>query len=428
MIERIKKGLASFSQVSDYKIIHHSKKSHELFYVFKRLETSRATSLEDYQITVYVDDQEFRGCSTIAIDAAMSDEEIHSRIEKAVYRASFIKDVRYELPAPSNKPQEKMESNMAEHSLAEWIEKVSEAVFAADTAKDCWLAATEIFLYDEDFEVINSKGINEKYHKYSGMIETIPTSTKSKEEFEIYENSEFGNIDLKAITHRVKEVLQVAKDRAQAVALPKGVNCKVILAAHDISGFYGYFANQLDYASVFQKMSTFELGKSCQGEKIEGDKISVSVVPVIKECVRSAPIDQDGIVLSEVKLVEQGVAKQYHGASRWGQYLKIANPTGSCPIVVVAAGSKSVAEMHQEPYLECVLFSGLQVDAFSGYIGGEVRLGYYFDGHQVIPVTGFTISGNLAEVKANMRLSKEIIKQKNCVGPSHIEIKKMGIA
>jgi PmbA protein len=61
--------------------------------------------------------------------------------------------------------------------------------------------------------------------------------------------------------------------------------------------------------------------------------------------------------------------------------------------------------------------SGLQVDIYNDYIGGEVRLGYYFDGEKEIPVTGISISGKLSVALANMRLSSESITYESYNGP-----------
>ena len=51
--------------------------------------------------------------------------------------------------------------------------------------------------------------------------------------------------------------------------------------------------------------------------------------------------------------------------------------------------------------------SGLQVDTFNDYIGGEVRLAYYDDGESFRPVTGISITGKLSEVLSAIRFSQE---------------------
>lgn len=58
--------------------------------------------------------------------------------------------------------------------------------------------------------------------------------------------------------------------------------------------------------------------------------------------------------------------------------------TGMLPCTELLEGSFSKKELYKEPYLECVSLSGIQLDQYNDYIGGEIRLGYYFDGNKNI--------------------------------------------
>ena len=71
--------------------------------------------------------------------------------------------------------------------------------------------------------------------------------------------------------------------------------------------------------------------------------------------------------------------------------------------------------------------SGLQVDTFTDYIGGEIRLAYYCDGEKVIPVTGISITGSLKQVLPSIRLSKEIAADDGYTGPSKAILQDMKI-
>ncbi len=51
--------------------------------------------------------------------------------------------------------------------------------------------------------------------------------------------------------------------------------------------------------------------------------------------------------------------------------------------------------------------SGLQLDLYNDYIGGEIRLAYYFDGEKTTPITGITMSAKLSEVLSSLRLSEK---------------------
>ena len=74
--------------------------------------------------------------------------------------------------------------------------------------------------------------------------------------------------------------------------------------------------------------------------------------------------------------------------------------------------------MPEGSYLEVVSMSGLQVDFYSDYIGGEVRLAYYRDRETVTPVTGISISGQLGDVLNHIRFSSETAVFDGYSGPS----------
>ena len=71
--------------------------------------------------------------------------------------------------------------------------------------------------------------------------------------------------------------------------------------------------------------------------------------------------------------------------------------------------------------------SGLQVDFYNDYIGGEVRLAYYHDGSKTIPVTGISISGKLSEVLNHIRLSAETAVHNGYSGPRKALLSQMQI-
>ena len=116
-----------------------------------------------------------------------------------------------------------------------------------------------------------------------------------------------------------------------------------------------------------------------------------------------------------------------HGSNKFGYYMNALRPTGAYKNIEVKKGSMSYSDMTKEPYIYCVCFSSPQLDEYSGYYGGEIRLGYYFDGQNVIPVTGFSISGNLNEDRANFKLSTELETRNTYRGPKYVLIENMTI-
>ena len=115
--------------------------------------------------------------------------------------------------------------------------------------------------------------------------------------------------------------------------------------------------------------------------------------------------DADGMALKNTVVISDGVAVSNYGSNRYGQYLG-EEPTGELPCVVVSTGSATREDLQKGPYLEVLSMSGLQVDFYSDYIGGEVRLAYYHDGEKIVPVTGISITGSVTQALNSLQLSQ----------------------
>lgn len=426
MMDKYINALNRNKDVSAWKIVSSEVKSVEAYYVMKNLETNRVAEEKNVQIVVYVDKDEKRGLAAFNVYDFMSDEELDKKIADNVFAAGFALNKFYEIPAPNDGEIKESESNLRDRDFSEVLQEVVDAVFAADCYKGGYLSATEFFLKEKTLHIINSKGIDVVSKSYSGNVELIPSWEEGEEEVEVYHMMKFESVDAADIKAEVDAELQVAHARFEAKEVPDK-NVKVILQDAEVGQVLDYFAEQLDYSMIYQKMSRFDIGESAQGDSILGDKLTLSLVPYAKGASDSRSFDADGIVLKEVEIIKDGVATARHGSYRFGYYLGEENPTGSVPVLKCEKGSKSFAEMAKEPYIRCVKFSGLQVEPNSGYFGGEVRLGFYFDGEKEIPVTGFSISGDINKTKSTFRLSQETVTKSRYTGPKYMEIKDMTV-
>ena len=132
--------------------------------------------------------------------------------------------------------------------------------------------------------------------------------------------------------------------------------------------------------------------------------------------VPTAPISDEGVWQKELKLLDNGELKTFHGGLRFSRYLGV-EPTGFFGSTTVAPGSMSIEDMKKEPYLWVVNFSDFQLDDFTGHFGGEIRLAFLYDGEKVTPVTGGSINGSIIDSQTNMHFSKEIQRSAHFVGP-----------
>lgn len=430
MIEMLKNVLSKANGVSDWLINLTETRSSELFYVGKELETNRSSNVKNCTVTVYSDIEKdggkFRGSSVFSVYDYMSEQDLMDKVKENVYAAGFALNPWFEIAQKEEREIAGSTSNLKDMSLKEAAEVVSDAVFKADHFENGYLSATEIFINQIKKTVVNSQGVCLSSVSYNGMVELIPSWREDELDVEIYHMLRFETLDAAEITALVEEKLNLVHARCEAKKLSDVMDmdkeCKVILQDNEVGSMFRYYTADLSYAAKYSQANRFEMGDAMQGKDPKGTVLNLSMKSMVSGCFRSAAFDDDGVILKDMQLVKDGIAVGRFGDQQMGYYVGEKHPSGALPITVVEAGDKSFEEMAKEPYVRCVVFSGLQVERNSGYFGGEVRLGFYFDGEKEIPVTGFSISGNFKEAGASMIYSSESQKGPAFMGPKYLEI------
>ncbi|URZ18287.1 TldD/PmbA family protein [Clostridium felsineum] len=430
MVSRIKEILESKS-IDDYKIIEEKINSEEAFFVKKDIDMTRSKEVHHYKVTVYKDFEEnevkYRGSSTFNVDPTMNDKEINEIIEDGIFAAGFVKNAYYDIPKMETAEIKNVESKFSEGTLADWMPKLVEALYKSDNEKNGEINSAEMFLNKKYKRIITSYGVDLSYESYEGMIEFITSWKETDEEIELYKMLTFSDYDPEAISKAASEMLFLAKERAKAKNTVNSGKYKLILSGSPVKEVLSYYLDKSNANNIYNKISTFKMEDSIQGDNIKGDSINLILDPSVKNSIYSSPIDDDGVVLSKTQILENGKLKNYHGDLRHSYYLK-NKPTGVIKNFVVETGSKSIEEMKKEPYLELVAFSDFQMDSTTGDFGGEIRLGWYFDGEKTIPVTGGSLNINIQDVQNNIFLSKEMQSENGFIGPKAIEMKNITIA
>lgn len=421
-IQNVVNLLKENPQVSDYKINIHKKESFELFYIKGKLETLRATDTCDRQVTVYVDHDGFRGDSQFYVYPSTTDSELKEKISTAIRNALMIKNQPYTLPGEETGDYV-IPSNLDQESMPVLADRIAQQVFAANTQKDGSLNSVEVFLNRHTESLLNSRGIHKTQHRLTAMVEAIPTFNGDRESVELYEQYNFSALDQEALMTEISEKMTAVKARYEAVKPDFPMNCKVMLHKQELSELFSAIAEDLDYGTVYNHENCFHKGQSLQASRT-GDPITITMKGAQSGNVASASFDGDGLSLGEITLVKDGTVENYHGSNRFGQYLGV-KPTGILNCVCVAPGTFS--EIQGEPWLEVLSMSGLQVDFFNDYIGGEIRLACYHDGEKTLPVTGISISGSLRKVLDHLVLSADSAVQDQYTGPSRAVIDNLKI-
>lgn len=416
--------LCANEKVSGYKINIHKKESMELFFVKGKLETVRRTNTCDKEVTVYVDHGEFKGDAQFFVYPATTGAQLEARIQEAVEKALLINNRNYELPAAET-GEYAVESNFADYDSAELATMISKAVFDANTVENASLNSVEVFINKHTETVTNSNGLHKTQIRYDAMVEAIPTYNGENMSVELYEQYNFGSLDLKDLHDEIAGKMAEVKARFEAVKPEYPLSGTVILNKHELASLFFNIASDLNFATVYSHSNLWNKGDAIQKDP-QGDTIGITMAGQVAGSTRSSRFDNDGLSLGSVRIVDGGKAVAYYGSNRFGQYLGEV-PTGEMRCLMVDAGTASEEVFTAGRYLEVVSMSGLQVDFYNDYIGGEVRLAYYHDGEKTLPVTGVSISGKLSQVLETVRLSGETAVYGGYTGPAKAALQDMTI-
>lgn len=416
--------LRANSQVTDYKINTHEIKSYEMFFVNGKLETVRRTNTCDTQVTVYASHDEFLGDADFLVYPSTTQEQLKEMIAQAATKAMLIDNKPYSLPA-GEAGEFTVESNFSAFSPEDLAAVVANTVFSANQLPNGSLNSVEVFINQHHETVINSRGLRKSQLRYDAMVEAIPTYNGPEQSVELYEQYNFSNLDQAVLYREIAEMMLAVKARYEAVKPQQKLACKVILNKHELKELFFTISDNLRYSAVFTHSTVFKKGDAIQKDP-EGDKINITMLGAGEGNVRSAKFDSDGLSLGRQEIVRDGVAIAYFGDNQYGQYLGEA-PTGRLRCLCAKVGSLTEQDLSEGPYLEVISMSGLQVDFFSDYIGGEVRLAYYHDGQKLTPVTGISISGSVSQVLNTIRFSARAAIQDGYMGPDKALLSNMNI-
>ncbi|AKI98060.1 metallopeptidase TldD-related protein [Kosmotoga pacifica] len=428
MLKKIRDVLENTSDVTDWKIVETIKEGHELYFIKKELDMNRAKRVRYYEVTVYRDfelkGKKFKGSASTTIHPTMSREEIKRRIEESIFAAGFVRNRPYPIAEPSN-PSGEISSKLQKGDISDWIVEIASEVFSPDKMESAFLNSTEIYLTKVQTHILNSRGVDAYFDAVRTFIELI-VAAQGKEEVELYHQLRFSDYEPGSISERIAEFLEETSERARAKPTPALKSSTVLQVSEPVEEFLYYYVINSNAKAVYEKISSFKAGKSVQGN-FTGDGLTITLDPFMTGSYYSAPYDHDGHALKKEEIIKDGMLLKYWGDVRYSHYLGV-EPTGNIHNFSVQLGSHSLEELRDEPHLEITSFSAFNVDSITGDFGGEIRLGWYFDGKVKHPITGGSISGNINEIQKELYLSKETQKTKRYEGPKAVKLKGVTVA
>ena len=396
----------------------------EFYFIRHEMDQNRVRNVENITLKVYqsIENGAYLGSAEAEIAPTASEEEFRELIDSLAYRAGLVRNRPYQLAAPR--------SAVPMESCTESTEKIASDFLRTmqslpETASED-INSYEIFVSSKTARFLSSTGIDVTETYPESMTEVVVNARKDGHEIELYRNYHSGTCDIEGLRRNLIRTMHYGRDRLLTVPTPPLGTADVLFTGNDACEIYAYFADRLDAAMIYRKMSDWEPGKPvCQVFK--GDRLTLKTHRSLPNSSKNRSYDEEGAPIRDVTLIEDGVARNILGSRMFASYLGLEDafiPTNFS----VSGGTNSEEELRSGQYLELVEFSDFQVDSMTGDIFGEIRLGYWHDGQSVIPVSGGSVSGSMLELAGKMFLSAETVQYNNWLIPAATLLKGVSVS
>ena len=372
----------------------------EFYFIRHALDQNRAKNVEHIQIKVYqlIEDGKFMGSASAELPPTATAEEAKKLISDLAYRATLVKN----RPYPLNPPRAGQPMLDASDTAAIAEDFIRTMRSLPETENED-VNSYEIFVSDKIRRFLNSEGVDITERYPDSMIEVVVNARRDGHEIELYRNFTSGSCDSEALKRDLSKAMAYGRDRLVTRPTPNLEKADVLFSGSDACSIYEYFVDRCNAAMIFRKLSDWTVGQPI-AEDIRGDRVNVYARRTLPNSSRNRGFDAEGAPIRDTALLEQSVPKEILGGRMFASYMGLENsfnPTN----IEVSGGTKTEEELRRGSYLEAVEFSDFQVDAMTGDIFGEIRLGYWHDGDTVTPVSGGSVSGSMLDFVKDFSMS-----------------------
>ncbi len=417
IIELLKSSGADAWEVSD-KVTE----GWEFYFIKHELDQNRVRDVEHIKVTVYkkLEDGKFLGSASQEINPTASEDEAKKVISDLYERASYVKNPYFEL----NKEQVSVTNK--DYDVQQTARDYIEALMQIPETSTEDINSYEIFAEKTKSRYVNSEGVDVTVVYKPSKVDVVVNARNKDHEIELYRMYEAGSCDKEHLIKELTNTLKFGKDRLVTKPTPNLKKATVLFSTEQAAELFSYYAMRMHASFKYRGYSDFEIGKAI-AEDVQGDKITIKALKELPNSSANSPVDAEGARTHDMYLIKDNIPENYWGNCQFRYYLGVKDSfiVGNFK---AEGGSSTEEELRRGQYLEPVEFSDLSVDPITGDIAGEIRLAYWHDGENVIPVSGGSVSGNLAELSKNIKFSRELKQYNNYQIPSVIKIENVTIA
>jgi predicted Zn-dependent protease len=434
MDQRLIDAMERHPSVHDWTARRQLGRSVQVYLVGNQVENVRQVERESYEVEIFndhhADGEASRGAAKVPISRADL-ERLPDVLETAATMASLVNSPPWSLPEPHQMPEVEL-ADAALSSMDGALDAANEAadrirtLAATEAANDVRLSGAELFVTTIEEELRNSRGLTGTSLSTHLLMELTLLARRGAEEAEYFRQAQARRVADLRIDETVTEGSRMARDKLRAVAPQTRVG-PVVMSGEALVQIFGGNAvtdtgallNQASAAFAYTRISRLEVDQPIWGDREpSGDLITVHANARLPFGVASYRFDPDGVAAEDLLVIEDGVLRARPATQRYAQYLGLP-ASGRPGMAQLMPGTTPMADLldGDGPTYHVLAFSAPNVDELTGDFGMEIRIGYERGPDGVRPLTGGSVTGNLFEALADVRLASETRVNTAYAGP-----------
>ncbi|HEX5578033.1 MAG TPA: metallopeptidase TldD-related protein, partial [Candidatus Limnocylindria bacterium] len=443
--QRLTDALQGHPAVHDWTARRQVGRSVQVYLAGNQVENVRQVERESYEVELFNDHQAdgeaSRGAAKVPISRADL-ERLPEVLETATTMASLVNNPPWSLPEPHGMPEVELADpslTSVEGALAAAHEAADRirALAANEATNDVRLSGAELFVTSIEEELHNSRGLTGTALTTHLLLEIALLARHGGDEAEYFRQAQARRLADLRIDETVTEGSRMARDKLRAVAPQTRVG-PVVMSGEALVQVFGGTAvtetgallNQASAAFAYTKISRLEMDQPIWGDRQpSGDLITLRANARLPYGVASYRFDADGVGAEDLLVIEDGVLRARPATQRYAQYLGLP-ASGRPGMAQLMAGTTPMADLldGDGPAYHVLAFSAPNVDELTGDFGMEIRIGYERGPEGVRPLAGGSVTGNLFEALADVRLSSETRVNASYAGPVGIRFGSLQVA
>jgi PmbA protein len=435
MDRRLTDALSRHAQIHDWTARRQHGHSVQLYLVGGAVENVRHVERESYEVELFndhtADGTPARGSASVPMSGADLDR-LDELLDDGALMASLVHNPPWALPDGGEMPDVQLadptlqSAEQAERAALETAEQIR-GLAAQEGPNGVRLSSAELFINLVEEELHNSRGLQASAASTRVMVELTLLARGADGETEFYWQGEARRLADLRIDQNIADGARLARDKLRAEMPATRVGPVIVsdealaqMLGGTVASATGALLTQASAASAYAKLSRFEVGQPVHGQgEALGDRLTVRANAQLPYGVMSYRFDADGVSAQDVLVIADGILTARPATQRYGQYLHLP-VTGRAGMMDIAPGSATTAELlgGGDPACHVLAFSAPNVDTLTGDFGMEIRIGYERGPAGTRPIAGGSITGNLFDALADVRLASETRQIASTLGPA----------